>query len=196
MEDLATRAADPAPSGLTPNHAWSGSRYIDVTNPQPGDIIPGEIATGLSREPRYGGACTRVFWSVAQHSLLCEALALEDGVSDETVLLAILLHDAPEYMLRDLLRPVKRNCPSYRVLEAAWWNAVAERFGLPREMPPEVKHYDDLALALEKAELIDPGSGAWHGVPKPAGRSIGGDILRLSMSDAADYYLWRLARLV
>lgn len=183
------------PPGLTPNHAWSGSRYIDVTDPRPSDIDPVEIATGLSREPRYGGACTKVFWSVAQHSLLCEELALADGVSDETVLLSILLHDAPEYMLRDLLRPVKRNCPSYQGLEAAWWKAVAARFAIPEQMPAEVKHYDDLALAIEKSELIDPRSGAWMGVPKPVGRFVSPRILGLSMNESKEYFLWRLARL-
>jgi hypothetical protein len=180
---------------ITADHAWSGSRYIDVMNPQPEDIDPFEVATGLSREPRYGGACTTIFWSVAQHSLVCEQFARQDGIEDRDVLLAILLHDAPEYMLRDLIRPVKRNCPSYHVIESVWWAAVASRFGLPHEMPPEVKRYDDLALAAEKKGLISPRCGEWPGVPPAPGKTIPDEIHGLSMADARDYFLRRLDQL-
>lgn len=154
------------PGRVLKNHAWSGSRYIDVMDPRPSDIVLEEIAVGLSRETRYGGACTSEPWSVGQHSLTGLHFAVMDGITARKVLLAILLHDAPEYMLRDLIRPVKRNCPDYLLIEDRWWWAISRRFDLPFDMPPQVKHYDDLVLAAEKAALIDPNAGDWPGVPE------------------------------
>lgn len=179
---------------IGPNHAWSGSRYIDVLDPRPEDIVPEEIATGLSREPRYGGACTRIFWSVAQHSILCEFLARKGGVTSTRTLRTILLHDAPEYMLRDLIRPVKRNCPEYVGIEARWWAAVAARFDLPGRLPPVVKEHDDLALAVEKRFLISERAGAWPGVPEPPERHVIPDWLaRLGCDEIRAHFLSRLA---
>jgi len=150
---------------LPDTKAWTGSRMIDVLNPDPKDILLTEIAVGLSREPRYGGAATAIPWSVAQHCLLAERYAIEDGVESPDIRAVILLHDAPEYMLRDLISPVKRFCPDYRKIESVWWRAVAKRFKLPYEMPGIVKHYDMLACSSEKEALISKDAGAWPDMP-------------------------------
>lgn len=180
---------------ITANHAWTGSRYIDVLNPRPEDMDPFEIATGLSREARYGAAATSIFWSVAQHSLLCDHLAQAKGIADRRLLRTILMHDAPEYMLRDMIRPVKRNVPSYHVLEHVWWKAIAVRFDLLTEMPGRVKHLDDLACAVEKNDLISPGCGAWPGILVDPGHIIPRNLLGLTMDGARDLFLRRLAAL-
>ncbi|MFU1607335.1 hypothetical protein ACM25O_13200 [Sulfitobacter pontiacus] len=99
------------------NRAWTGSRMIDVLNPDPEDILLHDIAVGLSRENRYGGAATCIPWSVAQHSLLCDHYAESDGITSAETRLTLLLHDAPEYMIRDMISPVKRQLPEYRGLE-------------------------------------------------------------------------------
>jgi len=165
-----------------PEEAWSGSRMINVLNPDPEDLILSEIATGLAREPRYGGSATFVVWSVAQHCLLCDHFAEQDGVSSRDIRLALLLHDAPEYMLRDLISPVKQYCPDYRRIEDTWTRAVATRFGLPPQMPGIVKHYDQLACSSEKTALISPGAGIWPGLPAP--RAIPGALLALTTGQA------------
>lgn len=60
--------------------AWSGSRYIDMSNPQPEDFVLEEIARGLSRECRYGGAATGdVEWSVGQHLLTALDFTRDEG---------------------------------------------------------------------------------------------------------------------
>lgn len=179
-------------TAVTADHAWSGSRYINVLDPQPADIDVFEVATGLSREARYGGNATSVFWSVGQHSLLCERLAREDGYDDPRLLRTILLHDAPEYMLRDIIRPVKRNLPGYLSLEERWWRAIAARFDLPVQMPYEVKFYDDLSCAVEKKGLLARASGAWPGLPDARHRHIPLDLLNLSMERARDIFIERL----
>lgn len=174
---------------VTRDHAWSGSRYINMRDPQPGDMSLTEIATGLSREQRFGGAATSIFWSVAQHSLLAVRHARQDHINDLQTLRVLFMHDAPEYMLRDLIRPLKANVPSYAPLEAAWWSAIADRFDLPRVMPPIVKKYDDLTLAVEKRWLIDPLCGDWPGLPDPGDRRIPDHLLNASMTAAREMFL-------
>lgn len=160
---------------LTASHAWTGSGYIDIADPSPAEIHLSDIATGLSREPRYGGSATRVKWTVGQHSLMCLAFAREDGVTDRVTLASILLHDAPEYMLRDMIAPAKTVLPDYNRLEKLWWSVMAEKWGLPKTFSPLVKHYDRIAASSEKKSLISPRCGPWGGVwpePRPIPRWI------------------------
>lgn len=149
---------------ITPFHAWSGSRFIDMRDPQPEDFILDEIARGLSRENRYGGAATSEPWNVGQHLILAVQFAVEDGVPKEDVRV-ILAHDFPEYMLRDVIRPMKQTLPDYKALEALWWSRMATRFNLPFEMPAVVHEYDLLVAACEKREFISDAAGAWPGLP-------------------------------
>lgn len=175
---------------IGPDSAWTGSRYIDVTDPQPEDFSLGEIATGLSREQRFGGAATSVFWSVAQHSLLAERLAHDDGVG-LAIRRVILMHDATEFMLRDMIRPVKRHLSAYTALENLWWAAIAKKFSLPLDFPQEVVLYDNLALAVEKEALVSRKAGAWGGIPDPGGRTMPLDLLALSPKDAFLQFMGR-----
>lgn len=168
---------------ITPDHAWTGTVYVDVTNPRPEDIHLEDIAVGLARESRYGGRATFLFWSVAQHSLLVHHMAREDGVDDRLLLAVLLMHDAPEYLLRDMIRPVKRNVPGYGPLEEVWWRAISTRFDLPYEWIAhgDVKRYDDLAVAVEKKWLIDPACGSWPSAPDPGDRRIPPELLHADM---------------
>ena len=110
------------------------------------------IAHALSNINRWTGHTIRPF-SVAQHSLLVSYL-----VPPEFALEA-LLHDATEAYLGDIASPLKALLPEYQRLEAAHWVWIAEAFGLPTKMSPEVKHADMQALALEKYyHMGDPAS--------------------------------------
>jgi hypothetical protein len=174
--------------------AWTGSRYIDVTTPDPEDIVLDEVAVGLSREPRYGGNATAIPWSVGQHSIMAAMFARDDGVTSAEILLTILLHDAPEYMLRDMLRPVKSVCPDYRKLEEIWWHAVARKFRLPFDLPGIVKYYDDLACASEKAVLLSPETGEWPGLPSP--RDIPSALLGSSSVKVSHWFMAEVGALL
>lgn len=180
---------------VTKDHAWTGSRYVNILDPQPADLILEEIATGLSREQRFGCAATSIFWSVAQHSILAVYIAQDEGVTDQPTLRALLMHDAPEYILRDLIRPVKVNVPSYAPLEDAWWKAIATRFDLPRELPSPVRHYDELTLAVEKRCLISADCGEWPGLPHHRDLSIPPFLLQADMRDARAEFLYLAKRL-
>ncbi len=176
---------------ITPDHAWSGSRYIDVRNPKPGDISLFEIAVGLSREQRYGGAATRMFWSVGQHILLGLHIIDRDGASTPALRRAFLLHDGPEYMLRDMIRPVKRNVPGYPPLEAKWADAIEARFEIEMDddLRRRVKHYDDLTGSVEKRWLISPRCGLWPGTPDPGDYEIPVWLVQAPMEAVAAEFL-------
>jgi 5'-deoxynucleotidase YfbR-like HD superfamily hydrolase len=115
-------------------------RRLDLLDPTPVDIEVIDIAHGLSFVARWNGQ-TRGDWpySVAEHSLLVEAIFAR-GEADPRWRLAALLHDAPEYVIGDMISPVKAAVgPGYAALDARLAVAVHLRFGLPAELPAPVK---------------------------------------------------------
>src|SRR6185503_11932939 len=93
-----------------PSRAWQrmlSGRRLDLLNPSPLDIEIEDIAHGLARVARWNGQTKGPHaFSVAQHSLLVEALLshAEDNL-DRQARLAALLHDAPEYVIGDMISP-------------------------------------------------------------------------------------------
>ena len=114
-------------------------RRLDLLDPTPVDIEPDDIAHGLSFVARWNGQ-TRGDWpySVAEHSLLVEELYA--GPDEPRWRLAALLHDAPEYVIGDMISPVKAAVgPGYAEMDARLAAAIHLRFGLPGVLPPKVK---------------------------------------------------------
>ena len=121
----------------SPPRAWQrmlSGRRLDLLDPSPFDIEIEDIAHGLARVARWNGqtAGAHIF-SVAQHSLLVEAVArqLREDLPARTCL-AILLHDAAEYVIGDMISPLKAMLnDSYKAVELRILGAVMVRFGLP-----------------------------------------------------------------
>ncbi|MEM7225741.1 MAG: HD family hydrolase [Pseudomonadota bacterium] len=135
-------------------------RRLDLLDPSPLDIEIEDIAHGLARVARWNGQ-TRGDWaySVAQHSLLVTDLCadLRRDLPD-TWLLAALLHDAPEYVVGDLITPFKAAVGGgYKALERRLQAAVHLRFGLPAQLPDSlaklIKRADRAAAYLEATQL-------------------------------------------
>ncbi len=106
------------------------------------DIEIADIAHGLAFVARWNGQ-TRGDWpySVAEHSLLVEAIfaRCNPGIGARWQL-AALLHDAPEYVIGDMISPVKAAIgPDYGVLDERLAGAVHLRFGLPALLPAPIK---------------------------------------------------------
>jgi uncharacterized protein len=128
-----------------PNRAWQrmlSGRRLDLLDPTPVDIEIEDIAHGLAFVARWNGQ-TRGDWpySVAEHSLLVEAIFSRQnpGVSAKWKL-AALLHDAPEYVIGDMISPVKAAVgPAYGLLDERLTAAVHLRFGLPATLPAAIK---------------------------------------------------------
>lgn len=129
-------------------------RTVDVLVPDPEEISPIDIAHALSNLCRFTGH-TRHFYSVAQHSVLVASLLPRE------LRFMGLMHDAAEAYVADMATPLKNLLPGYHALEAAVWKAICLRFGLPVELPPEVKHADLVALATEKRDLMPECKTVW-----------------------------------
>jgi len=117
-------------------------RRLDLLDPTPVDIEIEDIAHGLAFVARWNGQ-TRGDWpySVAEHSLLVEAIfaRVHPDASDRWRLGA-LLHDAPEYVIGDMISPVKAAVgAAYGEMDRRIAAAVHLRFGLPASLPPAVR---------------------------------------------------------
>ena len=124
--------------------AWQrmlSGRRLDLLDPTPMDIEVEDIAHGLAFVARWNGQ-TRGDWpySVAEHSLLVEQIYGRLGDPPAKWRLAALLHDAPEYVIGDMISPVKAAVgPGYGELDLRLTAAVHLRFGLPAALPVVVK---------------------------------------------------------
>jgi 5'-deoxynucleotidase YfbR-like HD superfamily hydrolase len=133
-------------SGAAAPRAWQrmlSGRRLDLLDPSPLDIEIEDIGHGLARVARWNGQ-TRGdhIFSVAQHTLLVEEIARHrdrGGALDRRLGLALLLHDAPEYVIGDMISPFKAVIgDSYRSVERRLLTAIHLRFGLAPELPGEV----------------------------------------------------------
>lgn len=116
-------------------------RRLDLLDPTPMDIEIEDIAHGLAFVARWNGQ-TRGDWpySVAEHSLLVEAIYARQNPASAKWQLAALLHDAPEYVIGDMISPVKAAVgPNYGELDQRLTAAIHIRFGLPGLLPAAVK---------------------------------------------------------
>jgi 5'-deoxynucleotidase YfbR-like HD superfamily hydrolase len=143
--------------------AWQrmlSGRRLDLLDPSVLDIEIEDIAHGLARVARWNGQTsgTHIF-SVAQHSLLVETLAhMRAPGLDRSRRLAVLLHDAPEYVIGDMISPFKAVIgDAYKVVERRLLAAIHRRFGLPAKSAPEleklIKTADREAAFLEATRL-------------------------------------------
>lgn len=142
------------PSPKRDARAWQrmlSGRRLDLLNPSPLDIEIEDIAHGLARVARWNGQTTGAHaFSVAQHCLLVEHITRElvPRISREARLMA-LLHDAPEYVIGDLISPFKAAVGiDYKDFELRLLAAIHLRFGLPARPPRE------LLTLLKRADLI------------------------------------------
>jgi len=134
--------------------AWQrmlSGRRLDLLNPAAQDIEIEDIAHGLARVARWNGQTLGEHaFSVAQHALLVEDIAasLHPDLTRRWRL-AALLHDAPEYVIGDLISPFKAALGlDYKAFEHRLLHAIHRRFGLPPELP------DRIANAIKSADRI------------------------------------------
>jgi 5'-deoxynucleotidase YfbR-like HD superfamily hydrolase len=151
---------------LAPNagaRAWQrmlSGRRLDLLDPSPLDIEIEDIAHGLARVARWNGQTNGEHaFSVAEHSLLVESIAGElEPLLDRRFRLASLIHDAPEYVIGDLISPFKAALAlDYRAFEAKLLAAIHLRFGVPAELAPDItkliKRADKIAAYYEATAL-------------------------------------------
>lgn len=146
------RPARPA-SSASPR-AWQrmlSGRRLDLLDPSPLDIEIEDIAHGLARVARWNGQTIGAHaFSVAQHSLVVEEICRKLAPDwDKPRRLMALLHDAPEYVIGDMISPFKAALGlDYKAFEAKLESAIHLRFGLPAHMPAAVKG------VIKRADII------------------------------------------
>ncbi|SFO98332.1 hypothetical protein SAMN04488047_101715 [Tranquillimonas alkanivorans] len=152
-----------------PARAWQrmlSGRRLDLLDPTPVDIEIEDIAHGLAFVARWNGQTAGDFaYSVAEHSLLVEHI-FGRITPDAPVKwrMAALLHDAPEYVIGDMISPVKAAVgPDYGALDERLTAAIHVRFGLPAQIPATVKKQ------IKRADRVS----AWMEATRIAGFSQG-----------------------
>lgn len=166
--------AKPAP------RAWQrmlSGRRLDLLDPTPVDIEVSDIAHGLAFVARWNGqTCGDYPYSVAEHSLLVADIFTRIAPkSPAKWRLAALLHDAPEYVIGDVISPVKSAVgPGYGALEARLSVAIHLRFGLPAILPDvvkkQIKRADRVSAWLEATRIAgfsEDEADRFFGRPKP-----------------------------
>ena len=134
-------------------------RRLDLLDPSALDVEIEDIAHGLARVARWNGQTSgQHIFSVAQHTLLVDAIARRRTSLDRRARLAILLHDAPEYVIGDMITPFKAVLgDGYKAIERRLLAAIHLRFGLPAALPAEltklIKSADRGAAYLEATRL-------------------------------------------
>ncbi|WP_372801733.1 HD domain-containing protein [Paracoccus seriniphilus] len=143
--------------------AWQrmlSGRRLDLLDPTPFDIEIEDIAHGLAFVARWNGQ-THGDWpySVAEHSILVEEILIRLYPTIEPLWrLAALLHDAPEYVIGDMISPVKAALgEEYGAMDERLTAAIHRRFGLPATLPATVKKKikaaDRISARLEAVEI-------------------------------------------
>lgn len=193
--------------GVAPR-AWQrmlSGRRLDLLDPSPLDIEIADIAHGLARVARWNGQTEgQHIYSVAQHSLLVEIIAHQNARLDRKRRLAVLLHDAPEYVIGDMITPFKAVIGNtYKIVEARLLAAVHVRFGLPVTLPADlldiIKAADRAAACLEATRLAGFAASEDHrffGRPPKLPAAIERDYLTPWPAEVGQArYLERFARL-
>ncbi|MBL4785417.1 MAG: HD family hydrolase [Cohaesibacteraceae bacterium] len=146
-----------------PKRAWQrmiSGRRLDLLDPSPLDVEIEDIAHGLARVARWNGqtAGDHAF-SVAQHSIIVEEILVQTKPDiSARWRLAALMHDAPEYVIGDMISPFKTVMGGdYTSIEKRLQDAIHIRCNLPREIPPgiyKIIKRADVVSAYYEATLL------------------------------------------
>jgi len=135
-------------------------RRLDLLDPSPLDVELEDIAHGLARVARWNGQTNGEYiFSVAQHSLLVECIvSLLAPESIRPTRLAALMHDAPEYVIGDVISPFKAVIgDEYRTVEQRLMHVIHLHFKLPakpaRPVSRLIKQADHQAAFFEATHL-------------------------------------------
>ncbi|MSO67347.1 MAG: HD family hydrolase [Pseudolabrys sp.] len=189
----------PRKGGGRSARAWQrmlSGRRLDLLDPSALDVEMEDIAHGLARVARWNGQTKGAhIYSVAQHSLLVEALARAKVPRlDRNGRLAVLLHDAPEYVIGDMISPFKAVIgDSYKAVEHRLLATIHLRFGLPAKLPETlqnlIKTSDRAAAYLEATRLagfVDGEARKFFGQPPKFSAAIERDYLTPWTAGAAE----------
>lgn len=134
-------------------------RYLDLADPKPDQFTMLDIASGLSKICRFGGQLEQ-WYSVAEHSLLCSHMRTSIEIKK-----ALLLHDASEAFIGDVVKPLKIMLPAYQEIEQRLMAVIFEKYGVddPDETVMAVDFVDKTMLFSEKRYFFRGRAETWPG---------------------------------
>jgi hypothetical protein len=157
--DARMAVPDHAPPAPGPYLQTDSGRWVNPFDPAPEQLDAGDIARALANQCRFGGHC-RVFYSVAQHSVIVSELVEQRGGDAENAV-AALMHDATEAYLGDMPHPLKHRSPlgaAFKAAEAQLEHAIRARVRIKPDVP-EIQRADRALLATERRAFS---AETWH----------------------------------
>ena len=185
--------------------AWQrmlSGRRLDLLDPDPRDIAIEDIAHGLARVARWNGQTSGPhIFSVAQHCVLVEAIfTADDPVPSAPASLAALLHDAPEYVIGDLISPFKSVLgDGYKAVELRILDAIHVRFGIASHSAAllgAIKAADQAAARLEASVLAgfaENEANLFFGVAHPRAAALHSYLVPMPADEAQARFIARFA---
>jgi uncharacterized protein len=181
---------DHAPPAPGPYLQTVSGRWVNPFDPDPTQLDPGDIARALANQCRFGGH-SRVFYSVAQHSVIVSRLVEERGGDTEDVF-AALMHDATEAYLGDMPHPLKHRSAlgaAFKAAEERLEQAIRARFRIKPDVP-EIKRVDRALLATERRAFS---AERWHWPELEGVAPLDMELLPWSPDEAAEAFAHRYA---
>ncbi len=123
-------------------------KLLNFENPKAKQITLGDIATGISKQCRYGGQ-TELWYSVAEHCVLGS-----QAYSDPEFQLAFLFHDATEAFMGDMPKPLKNLIPQFKEIENRLLNVIYDKWDISKQVLDRVDEIDLRMLRTEKQILF------------------------------------------
>jgi uncharacterized protein len=181
--------APPAPG---PYLQTVSGRWVNPFDPDPSQLDAGDIARALANQCRFGGH-SRVFYSVAQHSVIVSQLVEQRG-GDVEDSFAALMHDATEAYLGDMPHPLKHRSPlgaAFKQAEDHLERAIRERFRIKPDVPA-TKRADRALLATERRAFS---AEDWHWPELEGVEPLDIDLVAWPPDEAAEAFAQRYAEL-
>jgi uncharacterized protein len=183
---------DHAPPAPGPYLQTVSGRWVNPFDPDPAQLDARDIARALANQCRFGGH-SRVFYSVAQHSVIVSRLVEERGGDVEDVF-AALMHDASEAYLGDMPHPLKHRSSlgaAFKEAEDHLERAIRDRFGIKSDVPA-IKEADRALLATERRAFS---AETWHWPELEGVEPLDLELTAWSPDHAADEFSRRYAEL-
>jgi uncharacterized protein len=183
---------DHSPPAPGPYLQTVSGRWVNPFDPDPEQLDSGDIARALANQCRFGGHC-RVFYSVAQHSVIVSHLVEERG-GDSDEAFAALMHDATEAYLGDMPHPLKHRSPlgaAFKQAEDHLERALRDRFGIKPDVPA-IKAADRALLATERRAFS---AETWHWPELQGVEPLALELRAWSPDEAAEAFTRRYAEL-
>lgn len=153
--------APPGPSPLGPTVILGSGTYFSYSEPWASVPTLEDLAYGHAYECRFNGQCRsrrtgrRVFYSVAQHCVLMSHVVAPAIAYDA------LMHEAEEFICKDLSTDLKRMSPDYKAIARRCQAALFVRFAVPMLDPDAIKAADLRMLATERRDILNWNGERW-----------------------------------